>query len=71
MLAWVHQTTATEHEFLEGMFGVKEKGRWVGQAREGKEGEEERMASEVLDKNLEGLSRPLKVGLVKMMLTGG
>nr|KIR44060.1 hypothetical protein I312_06740 [Cryptococcus bacillisporus CA1280] len=61
MLAWVHQTTATEHEFLEGMFGVKEKGRWVGQAREGKEGEEERMASEVLDKNLEGLSRPLKL----------
>lgn len=61
MLAWVHQTTATEHEFLEGMFGVKEKGRWVGQAREGEEGEEERMASEVLDKNLEGLSRPLKL----------
>lgn len=71
MLAWVHQTTATEHEFLEGMFGVKEKERWVGQAREGEEGEEERMASEVLDKNLEGLSRPLKVGLAKMMLTGG
>ncbi|KAL0242100.1 hypothetical protein I308_105728 [Cryptococcus tetragattii IND107] len=61
MLAWVHQTTATEHEFLEGMFGVKEKGRWVGQARELEEGEEERMASEVLDKNLEGLSRPLKL----------
>lgn len=53
------------------MFGVKEKERWVGQAREGEEGEEERMASEVLDKNLEGLSRPLKVGLAKMMLTGG
>lgn len=65
MLAWVHQTTATEHEFLEGMFGVKEKKRWVGQERGGEEGEEERMASEVLDKDLEGLSRPLKVGVLK------
>ncbi|OXG10479.1 hypothetical protein C366_06721 [Cryptococcus neoformans Tu401-1] len=61
MLAWVHQTTATEHEFLEGMFGVKEKKRWVGQERDGEEGEEVRMASEVLDKDLEGLSRPLKL----------
>lgn len=67
MLAWVHQTTATEHEFLEGMFGVKEKKRWVGQERDGEEGEEVRMASEVLDKDLEGLSRPLKVGLVILL----
>lgn len=67
MLAWVHQTTATEHEFLEGMFGVKEKKRWVGQERDGEEGEEVRMASEVLDKDLEGLSRPLKVGLVTLL----
>lgn len=67
MLAWVHQTTATEHEFLEGMFGVKEKKRWVGQERDGEEGEEVRMASEVLDKDLEGLSRPLKVGFVTLL----
>lgn len=49
------------------MFGVKEKKRWVGQERDGEEGEEVRMASEVLDKDLEGLSRPLKVGFVTLL----
>ena len=62
MLAWVHQTTASEHEFLEGLFGVKEKRRMVGALREAG-GEEEGRVQECLDKDLEGLSRPLKVRL--------
>ncbi|WVQ78637.1 hypothetical protein IAT38_000724 [Cryptococcus sp. DSM 104549] len=63
MLAWVHQATASEHEFLEGLFGVREKGRMVGQERGGAEGEgeEEKMVRDAMDKNLEGLSRPLKL----------
>ena len=60
MLAWIHQTTASEHEFLEGLFGVKEKRRMVGAVRE-VGGEGEKMVREALDKDLEGLSRPLKV----------
>lgn len=60
MLAWVHQTTASEHEFLEGLFGVKEKRRMVGAVRD-IGGEEESMMRETLNKDLEGLGRPLKV----------
>jgi len=60
MLAWIHQTTASEHEFLEGIFGVNKKRRMVGAVRE-VGGEEEGMVRESLDKDLEGLSRPLKV----------
>ena len=60
MLAWVHQTTASEHEFLEGLFGVKEKRRMVGAVRD-VGGEEEVMMRETLNKDLEGLGRPLKV----------
>ena len=63
MLAWVHQTTASEHEFLESLFGVKEKKRMMGSERL-KDAEldvEEAMVREALDKDLEGLSRPLKV----------
>ncbi|ODN77170.1 hypothetical protein L202_05695 [Cryptococcus amylolentus CBS 6039] len=66
MLAWVHQTTASEGEFLDGVFGVSRGKRMVGQERtrgerDGEEKGEEKMAREVLDKNLEGLSRPLKL----------
>lgn len=81
MLAWVHQATAGENEFLDGLFDVnKGKRRMVGQAREfgnanpdlAQEGvevdpEEVEQRARVdlsrscLDKNLEGLSRPLKV----------
>ncbi len=60
MLAWIHQTTASEHEFLEGLFGVKDRRRMVGAVREAG-GEEEGMVRESLDKDMEGLSRPLKV----------
>lgn len=64
MLAWVHQTTASEHEFLEGLFGVKDRRRMVGAARE-VGGVEEGMVREALDKDLEGLSRPLKVSSIE------
>ena len=109
MLAWVHQTTASEHEFLESLFGVKQRRRMMGQARrfgaateggggaaaggadkaeidlsksepggkadsdgnEVEEGEdkpsdeevEEGLVRECMDKDLEGLGRPLKVSL--------
>ena len=81
MLAWVHQATAGENEFLDGLFDVdKGKRRMVGQAREfgnansdlvreGVEVDPEEVEQQArvalsrscLDKNLEGLSRPLKV----------
>ncbi|KAK8861721.1 hypothetical protein IAR55_002544 [Kwoniella newhampshirensis] len=61
MLAWVHQATASEHEFLDGLFGVREKKRMVGAEREGITGEEEAMVRDALDKDLEGLGRPLKL----------
>ncbi|WWC86032.1 uncharacterized protein L201_000903 [Kwoniella dendrophila CBS 6074] len=64
MLAWVHQATASEHEFLDGLFGVKEKKRMVGAERDfsvGQEGQEELMVAEAMDKHLEGLGRPLKL----------
>lgn len=111
MLAWVHQTTASEHEFLESLFGVKQRRRMMGQARRfgaategaagasavgadkgnaevapsmgetggiadgeehaGEEGKvepsdeevEEGLVRECMDKDLEGLGRPLKVSL--------
>lgn len=33
MLAWVHQTMASEHEFLESLFDLKSDGRRVGEFR--------------------------------------
>jgi hypothetical protein len=77
MLAWIHQATASEHEFLQGLFGVGEGNRRVGEERiipkvgEGVEGVEEEegtrsereMLTEGLDRDLEGLGRPLKVRL--------
>jgi hypothetical protein len=60
MLAWVHQATASEHEFLDQLFGVKDSNRMVGSARNLTGWEE--MARECLDRNLEGVCRPLKVG---------
>jgi hypothetical protein len=62
MLAWVHQTTASEHEFLESLFGVTEHKRMVGSERRpvGLD-EEEALVRETMDRDLEGLGRPLKV----------
>lgn len=64
MLAWTHQATAGEREFLDALFDVKShRQRMVGEARDmtGKASEEESLARECLDKALEGLARPLKV----------
>jgi hypothetical protein len=81
MLAWVHQTTASEHEFLESLFGVKQRRRMMGQARrftagdakpaevndedsgekQSEEEVEEALVRECMDKDLDGLGRPLKV----------
>ena len=65
MLAWVHQNTASEREFLESLFGVEEKSRMIGSERKPEKGldEDERLVCEALDKILEGLGRPLKVSM--------
>lgn len=62
MLAWVHQATAGEREFLESLFGVKDSKRMVGSVRKmEKAGEEEELVRTMLDRNLEGCCRPLRV----------
>ncbi|GHJ85315.1 hypothetical protein NliqN6_1717 [Naganishia liquefaciens] len=65
MLAWVHQATAGEREFLDALFDVTSyRRRMVGEARGtqgGEASEEEVLARTCLDKALEGLARPLKV----------
>lgn len=60
MLAWIHQATANEHETLESLFGIRGH-RMVGAARNPSGSEAGRLVSEVLDRNLEGLGRPLKL----------
>lgn len=54
MLAWVHQATASEHEFLEGLFGVKERRRMVGQAREFRSDRRGDAENEVVSDNVDG-----------------
>lgn len=77
MLAWIHQTLAGEREFLESFFGMKDDGRWVGSIRRfkgvsvvGEEGgtkedrereEDEGRLRKLLDIDLEGCGRPLKI----------
>lgn len=62
MLAWVHQATAGEREFLESLFGVRETKRMVGSVRTMERGsEEEELVRDMLDRNLEGCCRPLRV----------
>jgi hypothetical protein len=72
MLAWIHQAMATEREFLESVFGIKEDGRWVGSVRVWKKSEadtageaelDERRLRKLLDRDMEGCGRPLKVSL--------
>lgn len=75
ILAWVHQAMASEREFLENLFGMKETGRIVGSARpplprtsslpstpalNQLPSDEERLRA-LLDKNLEGCGRPMKI----------
>jgi hypothetical protein len=61
MLAWIHQATASEHEFLASLFGLEERRRMIGSKRSEERQEDETLVAEILDKNLEGLGRPLKV----------
>ncbi len=78
MLAWIHQTVASEREFLTSLFDEKEGegGRRIGQRRRGLEGSVdlsgsdqeslrwgpgEALVREVLNSNLDGCCRPLKL----------
>jgi hypothetical protein len=65
MLAWVHQATASEHEFLSSLFDLKEHKRMIGSKRDQEKAEDETLVAEILDKDLEGLGRPLKVNRVR------
>ena len=74
ILAWVHQAMASEREFLESLFGLKESGRIVGAARPVLQtptipqtpelnvtiSDEARLRA-LLDKNLEACGRPLRI----------
>lgn len=68
MLAWVHQAMATEREFLDSLFGLGHERRMVGSSwsrtpGEGeKESEEAAWVRELMDRNLEKLCTPLRVG---------
>lgn len=75
ILAWVHQAMASEREFLESLFGMKDSGRRVGAARPSLTAEtsfstlpqsndqpsDEARLRSLLDKNLEACGRPLKI----------
>ncbi|KAJ9475807.1 Conserved oligomeric Golgi complex subunit 6 [Pseudozyma hubeiensis] len=78
MLAWIHQTVASEREFLTALFDEKEGegGRRIGQRRRGLEGSldltgsdpdslrlgpGEALVREVLNSNLDGCCRPLRL----------
>lgn len=65
MLAWIHQATAGEREFLEGIFEVSGHGRMIGSVRVfEKDSEEEGYIRELLDANLEKLCTPLRVSFL-------
>lgn len=57
MLAWIHQATASEHELLESLFSVRAT-RMVGAERTP---DADTRVAEALDRDLEGLGRPLKL----------
>ena len=62
MLAWVHQSIAAEHEFLESLFGLKSDGRMVGSIRKfDSKDEEEDWICELMDLAVGKLCLPLKV----------
>lgn len=77
MLAWIHQTLAGEREFLESLFNIKEHARWIGQVRHHRRMvsmvndprdlglSDEAMLRKLLDKDLEGCGRPLKVRVMQ------
>jgi len=61
MLAWVHQATAGEREFLESLFEVTGDNRMVGSVRVFEEDEVEGYIRELLDADLEKVCVPLRV----------
>lgn len=62
MLAWVHQATAGEHELLDSLFGVRGVGRMVGEERNvAQRTEMDQLVADTLDRDLDGLGRPLKL----------
>lgn len=64
MLAWVHQAMATEHEFLDSLFGLGGEKRMVGSVwRSDQQSEEARWVGELMDRNLEKICTPLRVRL--------
>jgi hypothetical protein len=67
MLAWVHQTVAWEHEFLESLFGIKQSHRMMGSIRKPAEDpdtqEKSGWIAQILDVAVQGLCKPLKVGI--------
>ncbi|KAJ3296955.1 Golgi transport complex subunit 6 [Borealophlyctis nickersoniae] len=80
MLAWLHQAAASEREMLEGLFDVAQEARRKssidatspvsGNADELGVGEfvpEEAAIIQVLDKNLEGTCRPLRVRIEQVL----
>jgi conserved oligomeric Golgi complex subunit 6 len=67
MLAWIHQATAGEREFLDGIFEIGNDGRMVGSVRtfdKDNQREEEIYIRELLDSNLEKLCTPLSVSFL-------
>ncbi|KZV66572.1 oligomeric complex COG6 [Peniophora sp. CONT] len=62
MLAWVHQSIAAEHEFLESLFGTPVRQRMIGAVRER---EEDGWIAELMDGAVSGLCGPLKGRVVQ------
>lgn len=74
MLAWLHQTVASEREFLESLLSSEKRKPDRGQAKitfpkasplrlVGSEVPDTEIVNSLLDKNMEGTARPLKVPL--------
>ncbi|KAG0256026.1 Golgi transport complex subunit 6 [Mortierella polycephala] len=82
MLAWLHQTVANEREFLESLLGTERRSRDRGQAQvklpkasplrlvESNVSDVE-IINSLLDKNLEGTSRPLKSRVEQVLVSQG
>ena len=71
MLAWVHQTVAWEHEFLESLFGVNQNRRMMGSVRKPADTpdaiEKSALIDQILDVAVQGLCKPLKVNLLDLL----
>ncbi|KZS99108.1 oligomeric complex COG6 [Sistotremastrum niveocremeum HHB9708] len=69
MLAWVHQTIAGEHEFLEALFDIKQDKRMVGSVRkfnhDNPQAVQEALIGQLLDTAVDGLAKPLKLRILQ------